>query len=98
MKRIFVCSPFRGNTDTNAAFARDVSRRIALAGDAPFAPHLLLPQLLDDDNDRERMLGTRCGLAWLAVADEVRIFGELTAGMTAEIAEAFRLGKAVRQG
>jgi len=92
VKRVFVCSPFRGDVEKNVAVARAACRQVVLDGDAPFAPHLLYPAFLDDDEPAERALGIGAGLAWLAAADEVLVVGEPTEGMRAEIAVAETLG------
>jgi hypothetical protein len=92
MKRIFVCSPFRGDVARNVELARAACRRIALNGDAPLAVHLYLPGALSDTDPRERAIGIACGLAWLAVADEVHVVGDaVTEGMRAELAAAERI-------
>jgi hypothetical protein len=95
VKRVFVCSPFRGNVAKNIALARAACRRIALAGDSPLAPHLLMPTYLHDGDPDERELGLLCGLAWLGAAHEVRVFGKPSEGMAREIETARRLGIAV---
>jgi len=97
VKRVFVCSPFRGDVARNVVVARAACREVVLAGDAPFAPHLLYPEFLDDDVAAERALGIGAGLAWLAVADEILVVGEPTEGMRAEIAAAETLGIPIRR-
>lgn len=97
MKRVFVCSPFRGNVARNVQVARDACRQVLREGDAPFAPHLLYPALLDDAVPAERDLGIGAGLAWLAVADEMLVVGEPTEGMRREIAAAETLGLSIRR-
>ncbi len=92
MKRIYVCSPYRGDTEANTARAVALCRAIALRGDAPLAPHLFLPQALDDGDPGERDAGTGAALAWLAVADEVLVAGHVSDGMRREIAAASTLG------
>ncbi len=96
MKRVFVCTPFRGDVRGNTARAVALCREIALAGDAPFAPHLLLPQALDDAVGIEREIGMAAGLVWLAVADELLVAGPVTDGMRREIAAASELGLPIR--
>ncbi len=101
MKRVFVCSPF-SSADAqvcreNVARAEAVCREIALAGDAPFAPHLLLPRFLRDDHPDERDLGIRCGLAWLPVCDELWVYGAESHGMRREIHGAQQMGIPVRR-
>ena len=102
MKRVFVCSPFASEDPSaqaaNVQRARAICREVALAGHAPFAPHLLLPQFLDDGVDAEREVGLRAGLAWLPVADELWVYGPvLSPGMVREIREAEQTGIPVRR-
>lgn len=96
MKRVFVCSPYRGDVAANVEVARAACREVLRAGDAPFAPHLLYPDLLDDDVLAERALGIEAGRRWLAMAHEVLVVGPITAGMREEIATAEALGIPVR--
>jgi hypothetical protein len=97
VKRVFVCSPYRGDVKRNVAIARAACHDVLRAGDAPFAPHVLYPGLLDDDVPEQRAFGIGAGLAWLAVADEILVVGEPTEGMRAEIAAAETLGIPIRR-
>lgn len=97
MKRIFVCSPFRGDVARNLEIAHAACRVVLDHGHAPFAPHVLYPCILDDADPEERAAGIRAGLAWLAASDELWVFGTPTSGMQQEIAEAERLGIAVKR-
>jgi hypothetical protein len=97
VRRIFVSSAFRGDVERNVETARRICRGIALAGDAPFAPHLLMPTFLDERVADERELGLLCGLAWLGAAHEVRVFGRPSEGMRREIEAARRIGAPVRR-
>lgn len=96
----FVSSPFRGDEKANAEAARRYCKYAFDSGFFAIAPHLLLPQFLDDGDETERNLGIGCGLRYLADADEAWFFavGEsgCSDGMKAELAEARRLGKPVR--
>jgi hypothetical protein len=92
MRRVFVCSPYRGAVARNIDIAQAICREIALAGDAPLAPHLLYPTFLDDDDEVERATGIAASITWLAVADLVLVVGTPTAGMEREIAAARSLG------
>jgi hypothetical protein len=98
MKRVFICSAFRGNTEENIRKAKEYCRWAATkCGVIPIAPHLLYPQFLDDENTNERELGIRCGLELLSLCDELWYFGTaVTKGMEAEIAKAHKLGIPVR--
>lgn len=97
MKRVFVCSPYRGDIVANVAVARAACREVLRQGGTPFAPHLLYPDLLDDDVAEERASGICAGLAWLAVADEILVVGEPTEGMRQEIAAAQTIGVPIRR-
>ena len=94
-KRVFVCSPF-GGTEHNAILAMRLCRRAVSAGLAPFAPHLLYPQWLDDADPDDREAGMACGLAWLRACDIVWALDvPPTAGMKVELALAHELGKPI---
>ncbi|MCG3134588.1 MAG: hypothetical protein HMLKMBBP_01902 [Planctomycetes bacterium] len=96
MKRVFVCSPYRGDVAANVEIARAACREVLRQGGAPFAPHLLYPDLLDDDVPAERALGIEAGRRWLAMSHEILVVGPVTAGMREEIATAEALGIPVR--
>ena len=89
---IFVCSPYRGGTETNTQNARRYCRLVMEQGGIPFAPHLLFTQFLDEENAAERRQGLRMGMEMLKLCDELWAFGEPTEGMRMEIAQAERLG------
>lgn len=99
MKRVFVCSPFRGadqsEIQNNCTRAERACLYVVRQGHAPFAPHLFYPRFLDDVGVG-RNSGIACGLAWLEVCDEVWVFGsKISAGMQMEIEWAKVLGKPV---
>lgn len=79
MKRIVLESPFAGNVELNVAYAKLCVRDILLRDEAPIASHLLFtqPGLLDDTKPEQRKLGIAAGHAWIAVADEVVVYGDL---------------------
>lgn len=89
---IFVCSLYRGDTETNTQNARRYCRLVMEQGGIPFAPHLLFTQFLDEENATERKQGLRMGMEMLKLCDELWAFGEPTEGMRMEIAQAERLG------
>lgn len=95
MKRVFICSRFAGDVDRNIETARKLCRRAVEQGCAPFAPHLLYPQFVDDALPEERQAGIACGLEFMAVCDEVWAYvGDgVSDGMRREMAHAQRLGK-----
>ena len=46
-KKVFICSPFRGDMEGNARKAAVYSRMACEEGHLPIAPHLLFPQFLN---------------------------------------------------
>jgi len=97
MKLVYICSPFAGDIESNVRFARAACLYAANQGCAAIAPHLLYPQILDDNIPTQREIGIRMGLRVLASCDELWICGSrISHGMSCEIAEAERLGIPIR--
>ena len=59
----FICSPYAGDIEKNVARARELCRLAVDDGYTPIAPHLLYPQFLSEET--ERNLGIEMGLQWL---------------------------------
>ena len=102
MKRVYICSPYRGdgstNTETNEAFAVMLCKLAISRGYAPIAPHLYLPKALDDNKPEERQIGIDAGLAFLEVCDELWFcykYG-ISEGMQKELQAAIDAGKTVK--
>lgn len=76
---IFVSSPYRGDIEGNVEKAKQYCRYVIEQGHTPFAPHLLYPQIIDDDKQ-----GINLGLDVLLYCDEVWLFGGMTEGMMEE--------------
>lgn len=96
MKRIFVCSPLRGDLVANIERARRLCHKVVEVGNAPYAPHIFFTQFLDDANDLDRTQGIACGQAFLEICDELWAYlpdgREPSTGMKFEIDLAKRLG------
>ena len=85
---VYICSPYRGDTEKNTEKARKYSRFAVESKAIPMTPHLLYPQFMDDSNPEERYLAThviyyvligKCQVVW--------VFGEdISEGMGREIA------------
>ena len=84
-KKVFICSPFRGDAARNSIKAAVYCRKAYEEGHLPIAPHLLFPQFLNEDSLKERADGISMGLELLLGCDEVWVFGEATEGMEQEI-------------
>ena len=91
-KKVFICSPFRGDMERNAKKAAAYCRGACEQGFLPIAPHLLFPQFLNEGNPAERGLGISMGMELLLLCGEVWVFGHPTEGMRAEIAFAMERG------
>ena len=90
---IFVCSPYRGDIETNTKLARRYCRYAVDKGFIPIAPHLLFPQFMDDNDSEERKLVIEMNLRILQRCSELWVFGrEITISMWQEIKEAQELG------
>lgn len=77
---VYICSPYSGDVESNTEKARRYSRFAVDKGMIPFAPHLLLPQYMSEENERDLALfmgsvfldkcaelwcsGTRCPPEW----------------------------------
>lgn len=84
-KKVFICSPFRGDIPGNSIKAAEYCRRAYETGYLPIAPHLLFPQFLQEDSLKERTDGISMGLELLLECDEIWVFGDATEGMEQEI-------------
>ena len=103
MKRVFICSPFRGFGDSAEEQTRDCKRNIhnaraacnfaVMKGCVPYAPHLYFPQFLMDSDPDERKEGLLMGLTWLSYCDELWVIGRrISEGMENEINMAKKWG------
>jgi hypothetical protein len=96
VKNIFISHAFSSAPGENAAAVTRLARRLTLSQVLPIAPQIYLPQFIDEATERD--LALRLCLALVSLSDEVRVYGEPTAGMRLEIAEARRLGIPVIAG
>lgn len=84
---IYVCSPFSGDVEGNTKRARRYSRYAVDQGCIPIAPHLLLPQYMEEETEQE--LAMFMDLVILDRCRELWVFGSnVTGGMQREIARA----------
>ena len=94
---VYICSPYAGDVKENVRHARKYSRFAVEKGYLPIAPHLLYPQFLNDNLQRERDLGMFFGLVLMSKCSEVWVFGDnVSTGMKTEIDFAQRKGYRVK--
>ncbi len=97
MKLVYICSPYRGDTEHNLIKARGFCRFACNEGVIPIAPHLHNTQFLDDSIPEEREAGLHMGLELLKRVDELWAFGNrISEGMKAEIDMASQNGVKIR--
>ena len=86
MKRVFICSPLRGDFEANQHRARGYARLAALSGHIPIVPHIYFTQFLEEHTEEERALGIQMGISLLDICDELWVFGSsISVGMGMEI-------------
>ena len=80
---VYICSKYRGDVKANTEKARRYCRMAVNKGCIPIAPHLLLPQFMRDDTERE--LAMFMDLVLLTKCAELWVCGEISEGMQTEI-------------
>ena len=95
-RTVYVCHPFSADVVGNGRRVTAIARGLVIKGCLPLAPQIYLPRFVEEDTERD--LALRLCLDLLALADEVRVYGEPSEGMRLEIAEASRLGIPIVRG
>ena len=85
---VYICSPYSGDVEGDVEKARAYSRFAVDQGAIPIAPHLLFPQFMKEQTERE--LAIFMDIAILSKCKELWVFGNPTAEMQNEIAYAER--------
>ena len=77
---VYIASKYSGDIDYNTEMARRYSRYAIEQGCIPLAPHLLLPQYISEDSERE--LAISIDLRFLSLCQELWVCGdEISEGM-----------------
>ena len=77
----------------NRELTIDRCRALYAQGFHPIAPQLYYPSFLDEFDDENRKFGLCAGLEWLAICDEMHVYGKkITNGMRGEIDYALENG------
>ena len=96
--KVYICSPFAGDTTVNAKKALRYCRFVLDRGKLPIAPHCYFQLFMDENDPTERELGLSFGLRLLYECRELWIFGtRITDGMKREILAAKWRGIRIRQ-
>lgn len=91
---VYVCSPYRGDTERNVTYAKELTRAVLEYGYTPITPHLYLTQALNDEIPKERELGLLAGQELLKHCEYILIgwrYG-ISDGMQQEIMIAREVG------
>lgn len=92
---VYICSPYAGDIENNAARARTFCRFAVVKRAIPVAPHLLFPQFMSEE--KERNLALFMGMVLLGKCDQVWVFGDrMSEGMLSEIEKAKKMRKKIR--
>ena len=91
---VYIASKYAGDTAHNTEMARRYCRYAINQGCIPLAPHLLLPQFLSEETERD--LAISIDLRLLSLCEELWVCGEISEGMMREIEEAKMAGMPVR--
>lgn len=94
MRMVFIESPYAGNYERNVQYALHCLKDSIDRGEAPFVPHLLYTQVLQDEIPDERALALTIAANWRRSATLIAVYTNLgiTAGMQLGIDDAKRLG------
>lgn len=100
MKKVYICSPCRGDYENNIQRAKEYSRAAVEKGVIPVTPHIYLTQFMDDNVPEERELALKIGSELVLGCSELWAFGidQPSAGMAAEIELAKAHGIPIRNG
>lgn len=89
-RRAILESPFASNVEKNRLYAIACARDMLSRGEAPFASHLIYPQLFAKYTEEARQQGMAAGRIWIPAAELTVVYTDLgiTEGMIRGIAEA----------
>lgn len=98
MKTVCIESPLAGDFTRNIEYAKRCVRYALDQGVAPFASHLLYPQVLDDENPEHREQGIAAGLELGDRCDERWFFKDLgmSGGMERAWLRSLEIGQKTR--
>lgn len=90
-KVIYICAPLKGDVAANIARAREHCKALIEAGYMPYAPHVALDGVLDDNSPQERETALKIGVEMVKRCNELWVFGNvISEGMKTEIEIASR--------
>jgi len=103
MRRVIIESPFKATAERSIEQHREYLKHCisdcVKRGENPYASHLVLTDILDDDNPLERGLGIKCGWEWAEFADAIAAYVDLgcSQGMIDSIKHYQSIGKIIER-
>ena len=95
MKRVYLISPYSGDTARNVAYALKAMHHCLAAGYSPYPSHILFAAsgCLDDNDPKDRDFGFQAGYAFLSTCHAAWSFMDLgvSRGIRADLDAAARL-------
>ena len=93
---VYICSPYSGDTAVNTEKAKRHCRFAVDNNAIPLAPHLLFPQFMNEETERD--LAMFMDMVLIGRCEQLWVFGDtVTEGMKAEISRANRKGIKIRR-
>lgn len=77
MRKVILETPYAGDIELNTFYAQCCMMDCIKKGEAPFASHLIYPQVLEENTPAERGLGIGMGFMWGREADLCAIYTDL---------------------
>lgn len=94
---VYICSPYSGDTKANTQIARAFCATAVAKSYAPIAPHLLLPQFMDDTDPVQRHATFGINKHLLGACTEMWVYApRISTGMRQEIIWAKQAGMRLR--
>lgn len=88
---VYICSPYRGDTNHNIEMAQKYSRFAVDQHCLPITPHIYFTQFMDDTISEERETALFMNFVLMSKCAELWVFGDvISKGMQAEINRAKR--------
>lgn len=64
-RRVYIASPYSGDVARNVAYAKAAMLDAIKRFESPIVPHLLYPEVLDDTDPKQRVIGLELAMAWI---------------------------------
>lgn len=103
LRKVVIESPWRASqaysVDQHRTYLMHAMADCVARGEIPFASHLYLAEILNDDDPRERALGISAGWEWGRHADAIAVYCDfsISEGMALSIAHYEKLGKPIER-